>query len=165
MPTASSGQGNGNFTQTVTTVRIIVGALVMGVMTFTAISVAAGKWNPNQFTQLQILVCLSPLLTFPPALIIPRMIAKAHRKNLPPAPDDSVSRDTFGPPFQTGTIVGAALVEGTAMFAAIAYLLEGHYASLIVAMVCLMALMLFFPLPGRAEEWADEQLGLWKRGE
>ncbi len=62
--------------------------------------------------------------------------------------------------FTTKTIVGAAMFEGAAFFALVAYFVEGTTLSLAVAAVLIVAVALHFPTPGRVVGWIERQLSL-----
>jgi hypothetical protein len=60
--------------------------------------------------------------------------------------------------FQQGTIVSAALFEGCAFFATIAYLIEGNPLSLGLAVLLVLAVAAHFPTQSRAIAWVERQL-------
>ena len=59
--------------------------------------------------------------------------------------------------FQTQFIVGAAIIEGAAFFAATAYLLYGHPIALGVAIVMIGVSLARFPTRARTEHWIEQQ--------
>ena len=62
--------------------------------------------------------------------------------------------------YQTQLIIGAAMLEGAAFFATIAYMLERNPIALATAIVLLGALVARFPTSDRVNAWLDRQLGL-----
>jgi hypothetical protein len=62
--------------------------------------------------------------------------------------------------YQTQLIIGAAMLEGGAFFAVIAYMLERNPIALVTAIVLLGALAARFPTADRVNAWLDLQLGL-----
>jgi hypothetical protein len=62
--------------------------------------------------------------------------------------------------YQNHLIVGAALAEGGAFFAGIAYMLERHSLALLVALVLIGAILTRFPTRDRLAAWLDRQLAL-----
>jgi hypothetical protein len=58
----------------------------------------------------------------------------------------------------TKNIVSGALIEGAALFAAVAYLVEGATLGLVVAPVMIVLLALHVPSQGRLDEWVQQQL-------
>jgi hypothetical protein len=64
------------------------------------------------------------------------------------------------PVYQTQLIMGAAINEGMAFFAAIAYMLERHPIALGTAIVLLGGLVARFPTADRVNAWLDRELSL-----
>jgi hypothetical protein len=64
------------------------------------------------------------------------------------------------PIYQTQLIVGAALLEGGAFFATIAYMLERNMMALGLAGVLLAVLLTRFPTIARLRSWLDRQVEL-----
>jgi hypothetical protein len=59
--------------------------------------------------------------------------------------------------YQTSLIIGAALNEGPAFFALIAYMVEGLPAILGVAAFLILGVAARFPTRARLEQWIDAQ--------
>jgi hypothetical protein len=55
----------------------------------------------------------------------------------------------------TKTIIGAALLEGSAFACGVAYLLEGHPLALAGAAVCTIGVALHFPTTSGVTSWID----------
>jgi len=73
----------------------------------------------------------------------------------------------LAPIYQTQLIIGAAMLEGAAffatiayMFATIAYMVERNPLALATAIALLGALVARFPTSDRVNAWLDRQLGL-----
>jgi hypothetical protein len=66
----------------------------------------------------------------------------------------------LAPLYQTQLIIGAAILESGAFFAAIAYMVERNPLALATAIVLLGALAARFPTADRINAWLDRQLGL-----
>jgi hypothetical protein len=64
--------------------------------------------------------------------------------------------------YQTQLIVGAAMLEGAAFFAGIAFMLERNPIAAAVALVLLAVLAARFPTRDRVAGWLDRQLELIK---
>ena len=60
--------------------------------------------------------------------------------------------------YQQATIVGCALLEGAGFFALVAYMIAGHLAALIVAVVMLIGIAMHVPLGERLSLWVEFQL-------
>ena len=65
--------------------------------------------------------------------------------------------------FLTCLIYRMALLEGPALFAATAYMLERQWPSLVLACALLVAMLAHFPTQGRVAAWVDRQLELLQR--
>ncbi len=107
--------------------------------------------------------------------VVPKMNADRARRQMAPAgptaiikggPSEPKQLDPAGytgklaPLYQTQLIIGAAVLEGGAFFAAIAYMMERNPLALVTAGVLLGALAARFPTSGRVNAWLDRQLGL-----
>jgi hypothetical protein len=66
----------------------------------------------------------------------------------------------LAPIYQTQLIIGAAMLEGAAFFATIAYMVERNPLALATAIALLGALVARFPTSDRVNAWLDRQLGL-----
>ena len=66
--------------------------------------------------------------------------------------------------FAKVTIVRAAIAEGVAILAGVAFMVEGEATSLIVAIVLILALVLQLPTRARMAAWLEEQLRLIEQG-
>ena len=62
--------------------------------------------------------------------------------------------------YQTQLIVGAAMLEGAAFFAGIAFMLERNPIAAGMALVLLAVLAARFPTRDRIQAWLEQQLGL-----
>jgi hypothetical protein len=61
--------------------------------------------------------------------------------------------------YQTQLIIGEALLDGGAFFAAITYMVNGNPISLLTAIILLAVMATRFPIPHRVRAWIDTQLG------
>ena len=109
----------------------------------------------------------------PMSLIVPRLVAKQQRlamvggKSLPgqsPASTpalrpEAVPTAPIGLPlaYLNQLIVGAAMNEGAAFFAGVAYLVEKNPIALAVALVLIAGLIARFPTASRVERWIEQQ--------
>ena len=59
--------------------------------------------------------------------------------------------------YLTQLIIGAAINEGAAFFALVAYLIEKNPIALAVAVVLIAGVATRFPTPGRVERWLEQQ--------
>jgi hypothetical protein len=152
----------------VRTMQIISGTLAAGVVAFLVV-VLVINGPPNAAADPGVVTYLSAgffLVMLVVAMIVPRSIVQSQIAD--------IARGTWKPPeqlpanydvtsesakllivYQTHMIVRLAMLEGAAFFALIAYLLEGHWLALGVAIAALALLLSQFPTRGRLENWAD----------
>ncbi len=58
---------------------------------------------------------------------------------------------------QTALILGLAIIEGASFFAAIAYLMEGQWWALVLAVIGICLMLARFPTEGGVRNWLEEQ--------
>jgi hypothetical protein len=150
--------------------QVIAGAIVTGALIFLGIAVyvvqAHGVQNAPEVPLLSYVasafVAVNMVLSFiiPDAVVRSRLVAIATRKGtgrqpaLAGEPRDATALLAV---YQTRTIVAYALLEGAALFAGIAYLLEGEPLALIAATGAVLVMLLNFPTRGRVERWLELQ--------
>jgi hypothetical protein len=152
------------------TTQIIVVALCMGVLSFGLVVFFGGladeEAEGNTITMTSVafaVLCLGL------SVVVPRAVAAANRRKIAAGtwqpsgnrgnvPDTDAGK--LAATYQLKTIIGAALLEGPAFFALMAYMLEGHWLSLIAAGVLLVGLLAYFPTSDRVQSWVGEQLRL-----
>jgi len=153
---------------TVRTAQIIVGALVMGVITFGVVVVSGIAGGPggqgNLLTLLAVGFGAADLVL---CLLVPNLLAAAQRRKLAagnagstadPGPAPATDAGQLALLYQTKLIIGAAMLEGGCFLGLVAYMLERQLPSLVMAGVLLLALIAHLPTPGRVEAWIDDQL-------
>lgn len=151
----------------VRTTQIIVTALCLGIVTF-GVFVAVSDEDDEEakagmltYMSLGVAIVCGGM-----SLVVPRAVVSANRRQIADGtwrpqnsemriPDTDVGK--LGAVYQLKTIVGAALLEGASFFALVAYMLEGHMISLVVAVVLLLGVLSYFPTAGRVESWMKEQ--------
>jgi hypothetical protein len=152
------------------TMRILVIALALGVLSFLAVAVIVRVENPNlQASRTGFLTYgalgIAALLVLVQATV-PALIATGLRWQLAagkwPAPGAaSTPADDFGKLcalYQTRLLLGAAMLEGGSFLLLIAYLMEGDVVALVGAGILLVLLLAKFPLRSAVEGWlADQQ--------
>jgi hypothetical protein len=156
--------------------RIIVGALMMGLLAFLSVAVLIVQQrqpNPGQpilisYLAVGFFAILFVLWWVVPKWIITTLInqiatgnrtpgqaTETSKSNLPSAFPDDTSRLLLA--YQTKMILAAALLEGAAFFGCIAYLLEGQTSVLAIPAVVLTLMALTFPTQDRVSQWVEEQ--------
>jgi len=108
-------------------------------------------------------------ILLPLSFILPSFVAAQSLRSGATRPLDGSSNPTKSPAassgqpvtpaaaFQSSAIIGAALNEGPAFFAGIAYLIEQNPIALVVMLVLLAAMVLRFPTRDRVERWIAQQ--------
>jgi hypothetical protein len=152
------------------TMRIIVIALAMGILTFLVVAVVIRLQNPNQPVPDPPIITLTALgfagLQLVLQAVVPNRMAAGVRRRIaagqwpPPGMRASVPADDVGKLcilYQVRLILGAALAEGAAFFLLIAYLMEGQIISLAAAGVMLALVLARFPIRSGLEGWLSDQ--------
>lgn len=145
--------------------QMIVAALIVGVITFTIVALALGGMQsgpgqapaPAQTGSLSMantlrLVCAAliagTLMVFP--IVRRGQIGVLSRQA---SGGDAEDRAQIMQAFTATTIIGGALAEGPALFAAVILLLTGNPVDLILVAVPLLVLLSRFPTAGRWESF------------
>jgi small-conductance mechanosensitive channel len=135
--------------------RIIVGAMIAGLLVFAAFAAALGPLptkveDPSKLERplLLVLVILAAgyLLTYP--LLRRSMLRTLRTKHLQAA-DGQEPYDQLIGPFNTITIIGSAAAEGFGLFAIVIALLTGPLAAWAGVALALLALAVQFPRKAR----------------
>jgi hypothetical protein len=157
----------------VRSLQIIVGMMALGTLAFAAVAGAlraAGRGPPaDEGPLLSYLAIGLAVMSIFMWQLLPRAVATRGRRQM--------ASGTFAPPargwlaeltgtedgrlrllYQTCTILGAATLEGAALFACVVHLVAAAPAILVLG-VGLAGLMLLaeFPTRGRADRWVDAQ--------
>jgi hypothetical protein len=137
------------------------------------VGVGAGAEPAHSVPFLTYMALVFGAACLPMSLIVPRLVAKQQRlamaggKSLAgqsPASTtaqrpDAVPTAPIGLPsaYLNQLIVGAAMHEGVAFFAGVAYLVEKNPIALAVALVLIAGLIARFPTASRVERWIEQQ--------
>ena len=156
----------------VRTTQVIVAALCMGIVSFAAYAIVTGPSGepPDDKFITIAAACLAPVCIVL-SLIATRVAVTVNRRKIAdgtwkpasqqgPAPSTDAGKLAFV--YQVKTIIGAALIEGPAFLALLAYMIEGSQLSLAVAGVMLLGVMAHFPTASRVETWIEGQLQMIK---
>jgi hypothetical protein len=154
------------------TLQVFVAALVAGHLFFLAIVllvVGVANHPPGLFTAMAAALTCAILIA---RAVVPRVLVAAARRQIlagtfrvsgggrgqrVAAGDDAHCLLAV---FQQKTIVGAAMLEGCAFFATIAYHVEGSLPSLGLAVALLLGVAAHFPTQARVTDWVGRQLEL-----
>lgn len=150
----------------VLTLQIIVLALLLGTTTFLGIALFLRLQVGKPLFQLDgpglvsLLGLGIALVNGVLAVVVPRVVERNGLAKLDSKADATLATDgdreaALGQLFQAKTIVGAALLEGTAFFQLIALLVEGWVPSLVVALLLMAGILAHLPTAGRFAAWRD----------
>jgi hypothetical protein len=140
--------------------RIIVGVLIAGCLGLAGMSIVLrgqGIFGPGPALPIiSLIAVVQALATLAIRPIVLSQMLRGARQRL--AMNDSDSDANWMQVLTTHTIVGAALLEGSAFFFFIAYLVEGEWWALAggLLMVALLAVW-HFPVKTKIERWIEEQ--------
>ena len=140
---------------TIRTSQISTVALMLGVTVFGIIATVLAAKGPAKAPMLAYVGVLVAVQVVALRFFIPGLFLKTQLKSVKHSEAELVS-ERLPSLYQTQLIIGLALLEGSAFFNLIAYLLEGNWFSLGIAgfMLALMAMM--FPTGDRFEKWAED---------
>lgn len=135
--------------------QIIVGAMIAGVVIFAAIAFLAFPVKRAEEPMFGWIAAAAAALALGARAVVPRLVANsAATKALEVHQVDP--RRALAPIYQTKVILGSALLEGTAFFAVITYLIEGYWVGLVTAGVLVLVMAVTFPSQGQFERWVTE---------
>lgn len=90
-------------------------------------------------------------------LVVPPAVIAGGRSRLAGQPTAETDTDGLLGIYQTGMIIGCALLEGGAFFMAVAYLLEGQPLALGIGLAMALGVAAHFPTPERVAAWLENQ--------
>ena len=144
-------------------VQILVASLIAGVTVFLMIALALGPMSkpaPAIVAGLPLITAVSllfALILIPISIVVPWLVTESKvgqiAKGLP-----TFDQDQLLATYQTQTIVGAAMNEAPAFFAAIAYMLEGNPIALGLVLLLLIGIAARFPTVPKVEAWVEDKL-------
>jgi len=130
-------------------VKIVVGALMMGMVTMTVVIVALvemGMFKPQRNDVLLMAVAaMWPVLTVT-AFAMGLLVKRQAREQWKGSGGD---QEALLQPYATGVILQAALMEGGGLFGAIVFFLTGEQLALLAPGLSVAMLGLVFPTEGR----------------
>jgi hypothetical protein len=170
------------------TLQIIVAVLVLGLVGFLAIvlylrvqpapkpraGAAAPVATPSPSQTLPVLTVAAFTFTvvlLPLSLLVPRLVVDASRKKMvegtwtpgrqsgaTPGPTPASDIGKLAQVYVTQKILGAAMNEGPAFFALVAYMLEGSPIALGLSVLLIVGVGSRFPQRAQVEQWIDNQV-------
>ncbi len=153
-------------------IQIVNAALVAGVLFFTGFVLfghVPGKPPAiaDQLTYVVVAVFFVALLVwvFLPGRVADRQVTKiASRTWTPPTrgptPQSAFATDTAKLllAYQVKSIIGSALLEGAAFFAAVVFMLQREWFVLAIVAVAIILMLATFPTRGRVRAWVEARL-------
>ena len=170
--------------------QIIIAALIAGVLFFLTVTLfithvimppaapvggmAAGGGS-LPLPLITLIAVAMAVINLAMSFVVPKLVVdQGRRKIAGEGPDAVMKTDPSSPKqlypagytdklaalYQTQLIIGAALLEGAAFFAVIAYLLERSPIALLTALVLLGVMFTRFPTGDRVNNWLDQQLSM-----
>jgi hypothetical protein len=158
--------------QRVRIVQIICASLIAGVVVFAAIAVGLVlSQGPGQGEGPPLVSLLAIGFLLPAVVswfIVPKLVINPQIERIAAGTWTPMAETTSQAPatdagrllaiYQARIITANALLEGTAFFGLVAYVLEGRSFVLAVPFVAVALMMVTFPTRGRIEAWINEQL-------
>jgi hypothetical protein len=145
----------------IATSKILVAALMMGLLTMTGVMVVLvmqGMYQPQPGLEI-LLIVLTVLwpTTAGMSFVMKGVMAKQARAKWDAS--GGGEEEDLMPSYQATTIIRAALLEGPGLFGAITYLLTGNALALIAPALSLAGLGLIFPSEDKFRDFARSVTG------
>ncbi len=157
--------------------QIIVGAMIAGCAAFLVCVVVlhkTGAMSARQLGEMPLITYLSVALTvscLASSVVVGNLLTQSQLRSIasgtfrrrPVAGLSAESMERLGDTgplchvLQTRTVIVAAMAEGAALFACVAYMLEGKTLALVCALAALLALVARFPTLDRVVQWLTIQ--------
>lgn len=156
-------QGKLSFDQQLLTMRLIIGALAMGLLVFgVVVNVVLGPADPPNDDALRMFVwgalCVG-LVALVLNRVVGSMVAGGAAKHLPA--DEEAAKQQVIAGHQAGLIVSAAILEGAAFFCLIVYaFLAGDRMLVMMAGLLWMSILIKFPFANGVIAQVDNRLRL-----
>jgi len=170
----------------VITLRIIVVGLGLGPLAFLGLVAFSFRPEPSEATLVTLIGAACAGMAIFARFAVGTWMDGVIRKHVATSLTDKSGHDTSPVPepeqselesrllnaLVARTIAPAAVIEGAAFANAVAYCLEGHSLSALVALGCVAALAISFPWRDQASAWLDSErrgieelraLGTWRR--
>ena len=149
--------------------QIIVGALTVGCVSFTAIAIVlhgSVMANPPDVPIISyVALAMSAFVVLAKVVVVPTITARGcaeiarAQSGATDAPSDAAGGDLMPlvKLYTTKTIIGGALFEGATFFLLISYLVEGQMLNLVAAMAMIVAVAMHLPTRSRVAAWIESK--------
>lgn len=143
---------------TIATVQIIVVSIVVSTVFICGLFLIMKGHDPDDSMMLTIMMAGISLPQIAASLVIPNLIAKTQLQNLGKAGDvdDDHRKQVMMQVFSTKTIIAVALLEGGGLMNAIAYFIEGHAGSILLAALFAGLCLTHFPTQSTFDQWCEK---------
>jgi hypothetical protein len=150
-----------------TTLRIVVASLAIGINSFAAVAVGQNTGKPHfvasKFDKTGLAMLALSLGALPLGFILPRIVFAAGRNApslpaLPGATPEQTLLATIQNRIQASTIIGCAIYEGGAFAAIVEYMRSRELAHLAVAAVLLIGILANLPSAGAYRRRIEDEL-------
>ncbi|MBR9801660.1 hypothetical protein GYB59_08155 [bacterium] len=138
------------------TAMIIAAGLVGGVVTFAIVATTMAPPAPKEPDVVSLVMAGVGAFTFLASFIIPGLISGAMLQQLQQkgtAGDEQQLLQVY----QTRMIMRLAMLEGGAFANLVAYMTQGQQWSLIIVAWLVATMLMFFPTPGRINNWIQQR--------
>ena len=148
--------------------QIVIGALSFGVASFAVVAIVLRLLDPQPGGDTGVLSLVAYALA-PVALVlsrvVPAVVIKGSRRQLIAGTyaqptgglADLGERGALFMIYQTSQLIGGALLEGAAFLCITAFMLEGNWPALVLAVGLLLVLLTMMPRTERVAEWIEAQ--------
>lgn len=155
--------------------RLVLAALMAGVAVFLAVALSIVASRPaanpaNSLPLIAVLCAFTPVAAIASQLL-PRLVAAQNRKVLAakagenPGSSAGITDDALIAVSTAAGIVGAAPLEGAAMFAVLTFLQTANWWLLAIPAALLLLMLTWWPSTGRLKRWVAEQRELIDRNQ
>lgn len=138
------------------TAMIIAAGLIGGVVTFAIVATTMAPPAPNEPDIFSLVLAGVGAFTFLASFVIPGLVTGAMLQQLQQkgtAGDEQQLLQVY----QTRMIMRLAMLEGGAFANLVAYMTQGQQWSLIIVAWLVATMLMFFPTPGRIDNWIRQQ--------
>ncbi len=161
-----SAGGRSELYRAVATARLVVAAMIAGLLVFLGVVLAnareaAAEKAAGGSALITLLAAGTGLACAVAAATIPGKIGAAAARRARGRPDGPRQ---MAQAWLTRTLVACALIEGGALFNAVAHMLEGRPLSLVVCGLLILAIAFLFPSVDRAAQWVSSHFPEAARG-
>lgn len=137
------------------TTRIVVGALMAGLLSFSIVAFIVGENKGGQPGIISYIGVGFFVLMILVSLVMSKLsVSQSIKLIAAEQPEDW--RTQLAPVFSSKVIMSNAPLEGSGFFNCIAYIIDGHWMSLAIVFAILAMMAMTFPSQSQFESWAEQ---------